>query len=136
REAVQSILKAYEQVELLRLDPFRSKAVAGAEKLLADVDQKLRTAAPAAFRRYDHLAGKSFFAEYPLQLPASFLESNLEALRPQLAKATQAQIARFVEVYAPVLGGREKALVTSLYLEQEARAGAGSIPRILAALEA
>lgn len=114
--SIQATLARYDEIALLKNEQLRSPAILNAKTALNDLDVKLQEFAADAFAAYDHLAGRSFFAEYPARLPSSFLQSNFERLKPKLSTADKPQLARFIKTYHSAFGDAEHDFLASLYI--------------------
>lgn len=125
---------AYERVALFKRKELRSPAADALKHDLARFGESYRAEAPAAFARYDHFGGVSFFAAYPVDLEASaFLGRHIGALEPRLAAASAAQIASFARTYDSALDAAARSRLGAHYVRASLREQAGGKPADLRA---
>lgn len=108
------------KVEIFKEPSFKLKSAVALKAALSGIEAEWEKTSQDAFKKYDHLAGESFFANYPVELDASFLDSNFSLTSELVGSFTAAQLSLFASIYSTQISKSDlmTSLMTNKYLEK------------------
>ena len=105
-------------VEIFKEPGFELKSAVALKAALSATENEWEKTSQDAFKNYDHLAGESFFAKYPVELDVSFLDSNFSLTSQLVGSLTAEQLGVFATTYSTQISRSDPmtSLMTTHYL--------------------
>lgn len=99
--AATELKSEIKRVEIFNEPDFDLKSLSSLDAALAAASSEWEEKAPAAFKAYNHIDDKPFFANYPIKIDeAVFFDNNFESIVGLIGTFTSSQLAAFAKTYA------------------------------------
>ena len=100
----EAVYMAVNKVEIFKEPGFEINAIMVLGATLAETKKTWKDESLGAFKKHDHLSGKSFLTSYPLDVnEGSFLDTNYDLIRSLINTYNTDQLAGFAKTYSAPL---------------------------------